>query len=70
MKYEWLGKVKTVKELVDLLTENAVDEDATVTASGAECNVILGYDQFTAKSLSITFEDDDYADLWNEELDS
>lgn len=70
MKYECLGTVKTVKELIDLLTENAVDEDATVTASGAECNVIIGYDQFNGTTLTVTFEDDDYAELWNEESDA
>ena len=67
MKYQFIGKAKTVKELVNILRENVVDEDATVTAMGAECNIIIGYDENNGNVVSVVFEDEDRSEEWNEE---
>lgn len=64
MKYDFLGTVKTVGELVELLHENAVDENASITAAGAECHVMMGYDN--KGNIIITFDDDDYSEEWSE----
>lgn len=62
-KYEYMGTVTTVKELVDLLHDNAVDEDAEVLAMGCLCHVIAKCKG--DKVVSITFDDEDYAAEWN-----
>lgn len=65
MKFELLGTVTTVKELVDLLHDNAVNEDALVSTCGAKCHVIA---QTNGKEITnIILEDDDYSEEWNEE---
>ena len=65
MKFELLGTVNTVKELVDLLHDNAVNEEALVTTCGAKCHVIAQTNE--NEITNIILEDDDYTDEWNEE---
>ena len=65
--YELLGTPKTVGELVELLRENIIDEDAIITAAGATCHVISKYDE-DGKVTNIIFDDDDYSEEWNEEF--
>lgn len=67
--FEFLGRVKTVGELVELLRENCVDEDARVFASGAFCHVILKHNG-RGKVTNIIFDDDDYSEEWNEEIEN
>ena len=66
--YEFLGMPKTVGELVNLLRENVVDEDAVITSMGAACHVISKYDK-DGKITNIIFDDDDYSEEWNEEFE-
>lgn len=66
MKYELLGTVNTVMELIELLHDNAVNEDALVTNSGAKCHVIAQTNE-EGEIANIIFEDNDYSDEWNEE---
>lgn len=65
--YELLGIPKTVGELVELLRENVIDEDAVITAAGATCYVISNYDK-DDKIINIIFDDDDYSEEWNEQF--
>lgn len=66
MTYELLGTVKTVRELVDLLHDNAINENASVHTCGVECHVIAQSNE-KGNVINIIFEDNDYTDEWNEE---
>ena len=66
-KYEFLGKAFTVGELVELLHDNAVNEDALLHLSGVECNVIVEYNA-NEEITNVILDDDDYSEQWNEEV--
>ena len=65
MKYEFLGDATTVADLVRLLHENAINEDAIVSACGAHAHVIAQYDD-KGNATHIIIDDDDYSDDWND----
>lgn len=59
--YTNLGKANTVGELISILEK--LPDSTKVVAMGAPCHVM-----FNAKLKTVIFDEDDFAEEWNEEF--
>lgn len=59
--YVNLGTVVNIKELLEMIEKHNISDATMITAAGAECHIMVNTD----KNVMV-FDDDDYADEWNE----
>lgn len=62
--YKNIGFVNNVGELLELIKENNIPNDAPLSAAGEDCNVIINTDK-NGKINGIVFDGNDY---WIEEV--
>ena len=63
--YVDLGVASNVGELIELIKEFDIPNNATLTAAGADCHVIVKMNEDAEISV-VTFDEKDYSEEWNE----
>ena len=64
-----LGITNNVGELLELIEEYNIPRTATLTAAGGDCHMIVNTDD-NAVISEIVFDEKDYSEEWNEEMNN
>lgn len=60
-----LGIAGNIGELIELIKEHNVPNDAMLTAAGGDCHMIVRTSEYTGIT-EVIFDEKDYSDEWNE----
>jgi hypothetical protein len=63
-----LGIASNVKELIEMIEEYNIPGTATLTAAGGDCHMIVNTNE-DAEISEIVFDEKDYSEEWNEEME-
>lgn len=63
-----LGIAKNISELLELIEEYNIPKTATLTAAGGDCHMIVNTNK-DAEISEIVFDEKDYSEEWNEEME-